>query len=447
MNFLSRVEHVLCHDACHMDAMQTTCKTFAVRCRLCGGTPIPDVYHYVRILSRENLFDACDVAQSYYAWTGDDKIPIPFAIVNIEGIVPARIETQPLNRIVESIQILKAMNAPFTKNATLDAPEDIMKGFIAKYLEAIEHSQQNLQPNEQTILTQIIKNFHKLVATKEFKDNQFRLYFEKLVPYVQACRETFSPLPPDNSDESNLVKQLLEQLLRSQAIRQIFGTYSAPFDIFHVLVSCYACCANIDVMANFALDFMARMCRGHFFWKRYNTCPFVEQTLNILGSEVTYKRNTDLYYVVKQIREGDGIECLSENRDKYAQLEKLIKDKIQAPAEVVDMVVQQMFPGVLFECHRHQLAFSLAMNHVTSSIDMKTGQTKKGSFSKARRIYRDMVDIIGMIQEFDQKDPMPWTVDTLKLLLASDANLEQRLTSMVSSVLVEDEQTNPTQSF
>ncbi|GFY51088.1 uncharacterized protein TNIN_84041 [Trichonephila inaurata madagascariensis] len=241
---------------------------------------------------------------------------------------------------------------------------------------------------------------------------------EKLVSYVKACREDWTPFPPEE-EESNLIKQLLNQLQRSMAIRKMFSRYCIPFDIFHVLVGCYACCSDIGMVANWALDLMARICRGQFFWKEYESCAFVQQILCGIKSDVTYKRNTDLYYVMRSIQKGEGIECLSENFAKYGQLEKLVKEKIQAPMDLVDMVSHQLFPNILFDHHADQLAFNIAMGHVACSMDLKTAQVKKGAFSKARRLYGIISKLVKQVEAFDAQYPIPWTIDTLTSIFES----------------------------
>ncbi|GFR27185.1 uncharacterized protein TNCT_415811 [Trichonephila clavata] len=66
---------------------------------------------------------------------------------------------------------------------------------------------------------------------------------------MEACRKDWTPLPPEE-EESNLIKQLLNQLQRSMAIRKMFSRYCIPFDIYHVLVGCYACCSDIGMVAD-----------------------------------------------------------------------------------------------------------------------------------------------------------------------------------------------------
>ncbi|GFY61736.1 uncharacterized protein TNIN_226421 [Trichonephila inaurata madagascariensis] len=91
--------------------------------------------------------------------------------------------------------------------------------------------QEPLKDSEKMVLNHLIQNLHQAMESKEFQDNKFDFYFQKLVPYVKACRENWTPLPPEEEEEFNLIKQLLNQLQRSMAIRKMFS-FLFPFDIF-----------------------------------------------------------------------------------------------------------------------------------------------------------------------------------------------------------------------
>ncbi|GFT26025.1 uncharacterized protein NPIL_16981 [Nephila pilipes] len=322
MNFLELIQPVLCHDSDNMSIVVVPHHPPAVRCLACLQYPIPNVYEFIQQKAHEDLLGACHLAQMYHALTKDDNVPVPFVVVNVDGILPKRIEDQPIRRLYASVKILKALNAPFTQNAIVDLPTVEMQNFLSDYMHAIGNAkpQEKLKDNEKMVLNHLLRNLHQVVESKEFQENKFDFYFEKLVPFVKACRVEWTPLPPEE-EEPNLVKQLLNQLQRSVAVRQMFSRYCIPFDIFHVLIGCYACCSDIGVLANWALDLIDRICRGRFFWKEYESCVFVQQILRGIKMDISYKRNTDLYYVMRSIQKGEGMECLSENFTKYGQLE------------------------------------------------------------------------------------------------------------------------------
>ncbi|GFQ88173.1 uncharacterized protein TNCT_361821 [Trichonephila clavata] len=225
--------------------------------------PIPNEYHFIREAANLDLLDACHLAQMYHILTGDEQVPVPFALVSVEGILPKRVDDQSIRRLYASVKILKALNAPFTQNATMDESTVEMQHFLMNYMNAITHAQPQelLRDSEKMVLNHLLQNLHQAMESNKFQDNKFDFYFQKLVPYVKACRKDWTPLPPEE-EESILMKQLLNQLQRSMAIRKMFSRYCISFDIFHVLVECYACCSDIGMVANWSLDLMARICRG-----------------------------------------------------------------------------------------------------------------------------------------------------------------------------------------
>ncbi|GFQ90058.1 uncharacterized protein TNCT_113341 [Trichonephila clavata] len=440
MNFLELIRPHLCHDPDRMSILALSNQPPAIRCETCQQTPIPNVYSFIREAADADLLGACHLAQMYHMLTGDEEVPVPFALVSIEGILPKRVENQPIRKLYASVKILKALNAPFTQNATMEKPTMEMQHFLTDYMNAITHAkpQEPLKDSEKMVLNHLLQRLHQAMESKEFQDNKFDFYFEKLVPYVKACRKDWTPLPPE--EESSLIKQLLNQLQRSMAIRKMFSRNCIPFDIFHVLVGCYACCSDIGMVANWTLDLIARICRGQFFWKEYESCTFVQQMLRGIKSDISCKRNTDLYYVMRSIQKGEGIECLSENFAKYGQLEKRIKEKIQALSDLVEMVTHQLFPNILFDHHADQLAFNIAMGHVACNMDLKTAQVKKGAFAKARRLYGIISQLVKQVEAFDAQYPIPWTIDTLKLFMVSDSNIEKNLTEIPAVVFEPDEE-------
>ncbi|GFS82737.1 uncharacterized protein TNCV_443831 [Trichonephila clavipes] len=248
MNFLELIRPHLCHDPDRMSIVALSNQPPAIRCETCQQMPIPNVYHFIREAANVDLLGACHLAQMYHAMTGDEQVPVPFVLVSVEGILPKRVDDQPIRRLYASVKILKALNAPFTQNAAIEKPTVEMQHFLTDYMNAITHAkpQEPLKDSEKMVLNHLIQNLHQAMESKEFQDNKFDFYFQKLVPYVKACREDWTPLPPEE-EEFNLIKQLLNQLQRSMAIRKMFSRYCIPFDIFHVLIGCYACCSDIDI--------------------------------------------------------------------------------------------------------------------------------------------------------------------------------------------------------
>lgn len=414
----------------------------AIRCEECQSYPIPNVYAFIYKVSEENLWEASELAQLYCMLTGDGNVPIPFALLSIDGILAKRIEGQPLRRLQDAVRLLKAINAPFTQDEPTEMPKDAMDNFLDDYMNALSEAKRcdkNLSENEEMILKHLMTHLHQVLESNEFQESKFEFYFQKLVPYVKACRKDWAPLPA-SKPEPNLIKQLLQELQRSQAIRKMFSQYSVPFDIFHVLLGCYVCCSDIEMVANWALDFIVRVCRGEFFWKKYEDCAFVQQILQVLKTEVSYKKNTDLHYVKRALQNGEGIESLSENFTKYMQLEKFVKEKLQVPSEFKDLVCQNLYPCVLFETHDMQIAFMISLGHVACNVDMKTGKVNKGVFAKARRLYNTIRNLVVQVEKFDAQDTIPWTIETFKLFMVSDRNIDKDLNEIAKVVFEEEEE-------
>ncbi|GFR03389.1 uncharacterized protein TNCT_463601 [Trichonephila clavata] len=238
MNFLELIRPHLCHDPYRMSIIAFSNQPPVIRCETCHQMPIPNVYHFIRDAANVDLLGACHLAQMYNILTGDEQVPVSFALVSVDPnvlILPKRVDDQPIRRLYASVKILKALNAPFTQNATMDEPTVEMQHFLTDYMNAITHaqSQEALKDSEKMVLNHLLQNLHQAMESKEFQENKFDFYFQKLVPYVKACRKDWTPLPPEE-EESNLIKQLLNQLQRSMAIRKMFSRYCIPFDIFHV---------------------------------------------------------------------------------------------------------------------------------------------------------------------------------------------------------------------
>lgn len=417
-----------------MTVVGPTRKDMAIQCQFCQNVIIPNVYTYIQHVSQQDMYEGCTLAQLYYEWTHDDKVPISFAITNIEGILPARIENQTLNRIQTSIHLLKCLNAPFTKDAIIEKPKFNVLDILSDYIKTIKkEANKDVSNNDLAILESIITHFKAVLKNKKDK---VEYYFDTLVPYIKACKKDDLVLLPPDQTSDNLFRELSNQLLRSQAIRKMYGMYCLSFELLHILVACYACCSNLKVVANWLFDLIARVCRGNFFWKNFETLHFIQDLFGIM-QKITYKQNTDFYYLLKMIREGEGIEALSGNFKKYAELAQFLMSKLQAPANIEETVVYQLFPDILFESHVNQLAFLVGMVTAFDGIDRKTGQGKKGSkaFSKARHAYKIIQEIVQRIQKFDGNGQVPWTTETLQLFMASDSSVEKSLTELLGVTL------------
>lgn len=441
MHFLDQVRNLLCHDAQYMQLLQLDNTVFAVQCQYCQNMPVADVYKLVETLACDNQQDeACTLAERYSEWTGDDSIPVPWVIEGIDGILMKRVMGQSLRVIRKCVQVLKAMNAPFTENGSLERNNEDFQYLFEHFEEFVRTSLKQTQHSKDTlhvVLEGMLSQIHDITSQKGHVDPNY--YYDALVPFVKSCREA-PLLPPETDHEAPLTRQLVNQLKRSQAVRQLYGPFSMQFNVHHNTVAFIACSTDFEVMANLILDFGARVCRGEFFWAYFAAPPpYMQKALQFFKTDVTYKRNTDMYYVVRHIKNGEGIESLSENLDKYHQMGNLLMDRLKSPPAVRDIEWSSAYPAVLFDSHIPYMSFTFALGYVLGNVDKNTGIVKKGSFAKARRLYREAEDFIRKIYEFDQKAPIIWTMDTFKLFLMSDSHMEERMKNFLNIFVKKDE--------
>lgn len=413
-------------------------------CQVCKTTPIPNVYDYIdRDFPHDRLY-SCTLAQAYYRQTGDDNVRVSFYVLGATGILPQCVQGQTLRRLRESIQLMKAINAPFIQDASPHTPTELMETFLQKYVQAVSNqkTRDKITPGEQTFLNHLLKTMHQLLHSKD-TPHPFEFYFQKLVPYVKRCVND-NLLLPRVDEETNLAKDLIFQLQFSQAIRDRYGKYSIPFEVIHVMLGCYVSSSNINVVANWALDLMARVCRGQFFWQNYKNCCFVEAMQTLLNTEVTTRKNTPLYYVKREIMVGNAAESLSSFLPNYMQLEMLIKDKFASKfpdvnPQVLQVATNQMFPAVIFEDNADHLGFTMELGHVACNIDPRTGLIKKGTYGTARKIHRVVSKFIRQVCKFDRIENA-WTMDTLHQFLESDPTLEQDILEVSKMLLVKQDE-------
>lgn len=438
MEFLHRIKPSLCHEVGYMQIIQRPWP--AVQCQMCQQFPIPNVYDYVERMADTNFVEACNVAQLYCEMTGDDAIPVPFAVIGLDGIKSERINGQPLKRLKSAAELLKALIAPFTTQTEYLQVSNL-NTYMDDYFQLIKTAvkQAELKQTEKIVIQQLFQNMQQIMESKDYKDEKFSFYFDKLVPFVKAYhQDNWIPLVP--CQEPNLVKQIIILLKQSQWIRQTFGRYNFSLDLFHILAACYACCSDFQVVTNWALDFLVCFCRGKYFWKNFESTPMIQQACKILKTEVTYKRNTDLYYVLREIQKGDAMGSMSENWQKYGQLQKLVMDKMQVPPEFEALLTCNLFPNILFDNSTHQLAFSIGMAYAARFYNTKTGQFVKGSFSRARRLYHTLIALIELLLKYDAVYSIPWTCDTLHLFIMSNDKIEKAIESLAGVVLFENEE-------
>lgn len=422
----------------------------AVVCRACQAVPIPDVYAWIN-QPHEDFFRSSQLAQAYAAATGDEHVPMSFPLSHVEGLYDTVVVGQPLFRVRQSIRFLRALNAPFTTPCHEDPSATIVRDadtFLADFLHMVSAHRTTAEgsTDERIALNALMKSMHDLVSAKDAV-NPFETYFRVLVPYVKQCLgEGWTPFVAE-PEHPNLARELRDQLIRSHLIRQLFGRYCLPLDVIHVMVSCYACSSQLEVVGNWAIDFLVRICRGDFSWQRYSHCGFVQAMHRLVHAEFHHKRNAHYYWkVVKPLMRGEAIEQYSELWVPLHEVQALLKRKFVIPGtpqDVLDVAFSHCFPAVLFQDAADQLGFTMGFNHLVMSAHRRSGQLPKGAHKKARLIHDVVRRFVTRVREFDASgsEGRPiWNLDMLKLFFASDPHFQEEIMKAIRILVVEEEE-------
>ncbi|KAG8178372.1 hypothetical protein JTE90_005265 [Oedothorax gibbosus] len=122
----------------------------------------------------------------------------------IDGILMTQIK-QPLGRIQACVNLLKAINAPFAQQATVQHHIPEMDTFLEDYTAVVQQimDKSEYEESEKKILKNLQNTLCAMISTKDKRtNNQFELYFNVLVPLVQACHNKETLLPADTDQEA-----------------------------------------------------------------------------------------------------------------------------------------------------------------------------------------------------------------------------------------------------
>lgn len=426
MHFLQMIRNTLCHPEAIVLRNGPS-----LHCETCQQ----EVNLYAMIAEASDThFRSSQLAQAYFAWTQDDQVPLTFTLLDIEGILPKRVRGQTLHHLQKCVQFLRAVNGPFTTEPC--PPPDDMGDFFKQYVGILSrHRIESLNDDQNAMLKGLLNGMEQLVQSDEFA-NPIEYYFQKLVPFVQRAHTAWIPLeasPP----KATVAEEIWEQLKRSSAIRKTFGPYSIPFDIIHVMMGCYVGSSDADLVSNWVLDFMVRVCEGRYFWSAYPESPFVKAMQHFLQKEITYRNRVHLYQVIREIQKGNAIDCLPVFWQHFAELQKFINEKFnvpQVPYDVTQVAIEQTFPAVLFQECSDYLGFIIAMGYISIHTQVKKGIIEKGSFKKARGIHKTISSLVQAVRKFNASSEILWTNDTLQQFFVSIPNLEQELVQLIQLI-------------
>lgn len=444
MHFLELIRYRLCCPPKHM----ILGPGLSLCCNTCQKILIPNLYEFVNDPSSDDFFYSGLLAQALSEWIECDNVPMSFPLSHVEGILDTVVRGQPLHRVRKSIRLLRAINGPFTKDqATTRSDLDEMNTFLTDFLNIISENPTSESEDERIALDALMKNMHDLVASRNGV-NPFGSYFDVLVPYVKTCGY-WEDLETGGEDP-NPASELHAQLVRSGLIRGRLSRYAVPFDVIHVMVCCYACSSDMDVVGNWAIDFMARVCRGQFDWKLYVDSPFVIRMMKLIHSQFTCRRNTQFYFrVVRPIQRGESIDHYSTLWEPYHEMRAILKSRYSVPgvpsSDILDMAFAHLFPAVLFPDYSDQLGFTLGFNHLLMSFDREKGTMARGAFKKAKLIHSIVRRFIRCVEDFhDDKlprkaDKLVWNLDTVRLFFASDPKFHEEIMHVVNVLVGKQE--------
>lgn len=401
-----------------------------IYCETCQALVLNVTKHLTQDL---DFLLSCEVAQYYANWSGDVNVPCKVKIINIPGIMPTEIIV-PYSNLMHVIELLGVANQEFIvrKNKSFDKKitlkKKILENFIKQYVNMIQDLKYEDQ-DIQTIITAVLDQMKNMYEDK----NVFEYYLNVLCPYVKTCCD-FKPVEKENTDTTpGLFFQTLSQ--DATEIRSYFGRYCIPFDVIYLMIYCYLCHTNLDLIANFTFDLIARVCRDYFNQNH----KYLESTDKILHKLISYKQNTPLHFLIQCVRKGEVVDHISQEfLEKYGELQQLVLNEfvknVSTPTDTIQKYAfSQTFPFILFPNGPNYYGFMCMMGYLMKKIHMKSATFEKGTFANAKKILKFVEGYAQKIAIF-QTEGTPviyWNLDMLKLFIGSDNNLIEKFKDIV----------------
>lgn len=398
-------------------------KVYCKKCHRC----ILDVEKHLTVDTLPML--SCYVAKLYAEWTGDVYVPCRIPIKNIPGIEP-RLVVISYCHLLNVIQLLGTVNQKFIhcNNRLFKMSETvkqrILETFLDSYVTLVENVQcETTDDSVETIVKNILHQLKNVFNTQEY--NIFD-YFEKIIcPYVKMLD---SGIEIEDYHEESIGEFFLHLSLNATKIRQRYAKYCLSFDIIYVMIYCFACHTDVEVVANFVFDLTARICSSYFEGGQL----FQQTCLRLLQANISHHKNTALYYVVKNIQKGQAADVFSMDfYNKYVLLQQLMYNEFvkvtSSPSEMVTrFAFSQSFPYILFPCVSKYYAFMCSMGYASGNWNEKTG-FEKGTCATARQIMHFVEQFSQEIEQFGQSQVEFWTLDVFKLFIGRDENVLKHL--------------------
>lgn len=373
----------LCHDPKEILIGQDR-KLF---CKICNKL-ILDVNKHLTVDTLPLL--SSFLAKHYANWTGDVHVPCRIIIKDIPGIKPGYVEISYFY-LLNAIELLGMVNQDFIlcKNYQFDMKgtlkAKILENFIKYYMNMIDNIQHEKQEVEE-ILKGILKQMKDVFNTNDV--NIFDYYFKVICPYVK----TFDNTVKEETINLDCPGEFFLHLSKNATeIRQYFSKYCLPFDIIYIMIYCFTCHQNLDMVVNFVFDLIARLCNKYFDEPTF----YQQKCKKILNSLVHYNKNTDLYYVIKDIQDDQVSKAFSiKFYNKFAKLQQLLfsefNKSVSTPSEIITkFAFSQSFPFFLFPTSASYYGFMCMVGYATSKLNMKNYvHFEKEACVNAREIFK-----------------------------------------------------------
>lgn len=400
----------LCHDK------EIVIKDRKITCKVCRQL-ILNVDKHLTVDTLPML--SCYLAKLYAYWTGDLQVLCRVVIKDIPGIQPCFVEISYLN-LIYGIELLGSVNQNFIScknhkfniNNTLKAK--IMENFIDNYMKMIEEIQYENEEIEK-ILKTFLRQLKECLSTSNH--NIFEYYFKVICPYVKTFDNTLREETLNASSPGEFFEHLSKN---ATDIRKHFAKFCLPFDIMYIMIYCFVCHKNLDAVANFVFDLIARICNGYFD----EVTHYQTICKNVLHTHVTHDNNNTLYFLIKNILEGQTPDLLSISfYNNFATLQQLIFSQfskcVTTPTETIKkFAFTQSFPFILFPEASSYYSFICVMGFASSRLSKKHAQFEKGTSANARKIMQFVEKYYKKIRNFGNGQPT--SVSKIKKLLKGE---------------------------
>lgn len=406
---------------------------YTLRCKDCLYILIDDIREIIVSL---DPYRSCVIAKCFADETGNLLIPCKILLNNIPGIEPVEliVEYKVLFLVIHILGVLTTQfvdyeHPYFDKNSSLN--RTFINSFLSQYMNVVNQiSNDNSDVN--VLLVTILKQMKDIV-----KDgiNVIEYYFNILCPYVLL----FHPInerekrPIDPINLQSLCDLFVSLNATASQIRERYSKYSIQFDIMYVMIYCSLCMNNMDVLANFVIDFISRLCTGYFD----SNHALIIKGKESLDTVITYKNNTELYYVKKEIAAGQCNELLSiELVDKIGKMNHLVTDTLKRKVpelKKLDHGVQmyafsQTFPYILFPSDEEYYAFIASISMLINNMNKETSTLKKGTIVRAKMLFKLIKLYFSKFKEFLHNCEVPYIkLDMLELFLSTEKDMVENI--------------------